>query len=295
MRLGRTGLAAAALAAAAPALVPVARGFADRPAVVRAESTHPSTFYDTASFARAVARAAAAPVRPMPGARAIIVPHHWLAGSLIVGGLRDVAASGTWTRVVLIGPNHSGAGGAAVSTSEWSWTTPFGEVKADGEAVRTLLRRGLAEPRPDVLTYEHSIDGIVPAIARFLPHARLVPLALRAHWTASEVDRLAAALAEIVDERTVVVASVDFSHYLSAGEARGRNTETIAALRSLDSRRILSFGNEHVDSPPAIAAVMETVRRLGATRFELRADTNSTEFGGSTLPPVTSYITGYFR
>jgi hypothetical protein len=266
---------------------------AARPAVVRAEPAHPATFFDAAAFTRALARAA--PVRPLPGVRAIVIPHHWLAGSLIVEGLRDLAASRRWTRVVLIGPNHSGAGGASVSTSEWPWTTPFGRVEADRAAVRTLVGRGLAEPRPDVLTYEHSIDGIVPAIARFLPHARIVPLALRAHWTASEVDRLAAALAEIVDEHTIVVASVDFSHYLSAGEARGRNTETIAALRSLDSRRILSFGNEHVDSPPAIAAVMETVRRLGATRFELRADTNSTEFGGSTLPPVTSYITGYFR
>lgn len=261
----------------------------------RAPATHRSVFFDEGVWARAYGRASADPAQPHPGLRAMILPHHWLAGSLIVGGFRDLAASGEWRRLILIGPNHSGAGGAAVSTSAWAWTTPFGRVEPDAESVRGLVGAGLAELKPDVLTYEHSISGLVPPIARFLPGARVVPLALRARLSASEVGRLVGALAGLMDERTVVVASVDFSHYLSAAEARARNGDSVTALRAMDDARVLSYGNDHMDSPPTIAAVIRLARSLGATRFELLADTDSSRFGGSTRPPVTSYVVGLYR
>ena len=54
----------------------------------------------------------------------------------------------------------------------------------------------------------------------------------------------------------------------------------------------MSYGDEHLDSPPSIALTIELARLLGATRFELRDDTNSGEVTGTLAPPVTSYITG---
>jgi len=109
------------------------------------------------------------------------------------------------------------------------------------------------------------------------------------------VKTLAAALVPLLDGETAIIAAVDFSHYLSAQQARQRDRETLEALQSLDSSRILSFGDEHLDSPPSIAALMETMRLLGVTEFALRENTNSSELGDSALAPVTSYITGYYR
>jgi hypothetical protein len=109
------------------------------------------------------------------------------------------------------------------------------------------------------------------------------------------VETLAAALAPLLDGETAIVAAVDFSHYLSAEQARQNDGETLEALQSLDSSRILSFSNEHVDSPASIAAVLETMHLLGATEFEPRENINSGDLGGPALAPVTSYITGYYR
>ena len=264
-------------------------------AVVLAQPSHPPIFFDERAFALALARTEATVAEPMPGARALIIPHHWLAGHLILGGLRDLAASGDYRRIVLIGPNHTNAGTAAVITSDLPWQTPFGLIEADTEAIRRLTGEGLARSEPDVLTYEHSIAGIVPAVAYYLPGARVVPLALRSDLTSADVDRLAAALAPLLDSRTAIVAAVDFSHYLSAQEARLRDRETVAALRSLNPSRILSFGDDHLDSPGSIAVMMEVMRLLGATQFELRENSNSSELSGSALAPVTSYIDGYYR
>jgi AmmeMemoRadiSam system protein B len=260
-----------------------------------ARSAHPLIFFDDQAFGQALRRAEAADPAPMPGARAVIVPHHWLAGHLILGSLRDLAASGDYRRIIVIGPNHVNAGGAAVITSDLAWQTPFGLVEPDGEAISRLTSEGVALSEPSVLTYEHSVAGIVPAIAYFLPDVRVVPLVLRSDLTPTEVEALATALAPLLDGGTVLIAAVDFSHYLSAQQARQNDRETLEALQSLDSSRILSFSNEHLDSPASIAAVMETMRLLGATEFELRENINSSDLGGPALPPVTSYVTGYYR
>ena len=120
----------------------------------------------------------------------------------------------------------------------------------------------------------------MPAIAYFLPEARVVPLVLRSDLTSTDVETLAAALAPLLDGETALIAAVDFSHYLPAQQARQRDRETLEALQSLDSSRILSFGNEHLDSPASIAALMETMRLVGATEFELRENINSSDLGG---------------
>ena len=289
------GAAAVAIIALAFVLLPSTPEQPAPASIAQAQPAHPLTFFDDRAFAAALARAEAADPIPMPGARAVIVPHHWLAGHLILGGLRDLAAGGDYQRIVLIGPNHVNAGAAAVITSDIAWQTPFGSIEPDAEAVRPLLDGGFVRSQPDVLTYEHSVAGIVPAIAYYLPEARLVPLALRRDMTAGEVERLAVSLAPLLDSRTALVAAVDFSHYLSAEQAGRRDRETLAALDSLDSPRIFSFGDDHLDSPPSMAVLVEAMRLSGAGDFQLRENTNSSELGGSALAPVTSYIYGYYR
>jgi len=256
---------------------------------------HPLFFFDERSFAAAEAATAATPVQLMPGARGLLLPHDWVGGAFITTSLRDLAASRKVTRVILIGPNHTNAGGGAVLTSDLPWETPFGRAEADQGAVTALAASGLVRLEPDVLTYEHSVAGIVPAVRRYLPEAKVIPLVLRGGLTASEVSRLADALAPLMDDGTVLVAAVDFSHGLPASDARQRDSETLALLRASDWTPLLRWGNEHLDSPASVAVLMETMGRLGATRFELRGNSNSGEVSGDLTSPVTSYVVGYFQ
>jgi AmmeMemoRadiSam system protein B len=277
--------------AAGPAEPRVAAGPAEPR--VAARPAHPPAFFDARTFT--LSRLRVPPLRPAPGARGLIVPHHWLAGHLILAGLRDLAAGGRLRRVVLLAPNHIGAGGALVTTSDRPWETPLGRVEADGEAVRSLVGTGAARLAPDWLTHEHSIDGLMPALAAALPGIRVVPLAVHSGLRRDEVQARARALARLAGDGTAFVASVDFSHYLPPEEARIRDGETLAALRALDSAAVLGFSNEHLDSPGSIAILMETMRLLGATHFELRANTNSAELMGKAPAGVTSYVYGLYR
>jgi len=258
-------------------------------------AAHTVTFYDARAFSLALEETAGIPVARMPGARAVVVPHHWLAGHLILSSLRDLAASGGYDRVILIGPDHVGAAGAGAASSDLPWETPFGILRADRQSVSALAAAGVARVEPDTLSQEHSIAGIVPAIAYYLPDAEVIPLALRGDLDIGQVRALARALAPLLDDHTIAIASVDFSHYLSAPEAAASDAETLAAMEAMDSHRLFAFGNEHLDSPPTIALLSEMMRLLQRGEFRLRANTNSGELSGLFRSPVTSYITGYYR
>jgi AmmeMemoRadiSam system protein B len=266
-----------------------------RPPTIVYSPSHPLLFFDGRTFAAAEAAAAATPVEPIPGARGLLLPHDWVGGAFITTSLRDLAASRKVTRVILVGPNHTNAGGGAVLTSDLPWETPFGPAEADQGSVTALAAGGLVRLEPDVLTYEHSVAGIVPAVRRYLPEAKVVPLILRGGLTASEVRRLADALTPLMDDGTVLVAAVDFSHGLPVSDARQRDSETLALLRASDWAPLLRWGNEHLDSPASVAVLMETMGRLGTTRFELRENSNSGEASGDLASPVTSYVVGYFQ
>ena len=283
--------ALALLALAALLLVPEPGG----PSAGPPQPAHPVTFYDARAFSLALEETMRTPVAPMPGARAIIVPHHWLAGHLILSSLRDLSASGAYNRVILIGPDHVGAASAGAATSDLPWETPFGLLQADAESVSRLTAAGAARVEPETLSYEHSVADIVPAIAYYLPDAEVVPVILRGDLDLVHVRTLARMLVPLLNDHTIVVASVDFSHYLSAPEARTRDAETLAAMKAMDSQRILAFGNEHLDSPPTVTLVTELMRSLGVGEFQLRQNTNSGDLFGVFRPPVTSYITGYYR
>lgn len=286
----RVGGAALALAAA---LAPLVAGAATPPRA--APATHPLVHYDARLFGRAWGAVLATPVRPMPDARVLLLPHHWVAGSLILGPLRDLAASRPVTRVILVGPDHANAGNGQVSTSDLAWSTPFGPVPADRALVSHLVRRGLAVQSPALMASEHSVAGLIPALARTLPGAPVVPLLIRGDASPARVQALAAAVATDMDPGTVLLASVDFAHDVSVREVPRLNGESVTALRALDTRRILGWGNDHLDAPEVVVLALAVARRARAPHFTLLADADASDFGAPASQPVTSYVVGYFH
>jgi MEMO1 family protein len=269
----------------------------------------PMLFFDQRAFAQAVARTNATAPAPMPGVRAVLVPHHWLAGHLLTTALRDLAATTPpsadgspptnpkrpWRRLILIGPDHHDAAHQAVMTSDQPWSTPFAAMTTDGDAIRRLLPMGIVADQPAALAREHSVAGLMPAVAYYLPEVKVVPLAVRGNMNRGEMVALAEALATMLgDEGTVVVLSVDFSHGVSPREAEVRDRASLAALQTLDTARVLGIGKRGMDGWTAVAVVQIALRRVGATRFVLRTRTDGSALQGYDGGPVTSYISGYY-
>jgi len=254
---------------------------------------HPPLWFDEVSFSEAVRNAPESAVATGDVVGGII-PQHWFAGHLITGFFAGLAAQKHPETIILIGPNHTNSGQARMLTSDRAWSTPFGRVEADLAIIETLKESGLVELGGDALTPEHSVAGIMPAIRYYLPAARVVPIILAGNVGLAEAERLAAVLTPLVDEDTVLVASVDFSHYLIQSEASVRDELTLEALRSFDSARLFTLDNDYLDSPPSIAVLLEAMRRIGSDGLALFENTNSGLLAGDELAPTTSYFAGYY-
>jgi AmmeMemoRadiSam system protein B len=258
-----------------------------------APATHPALFYDNATFFSSVRAAATLPL-PEGDVAGAIIPHDWRGGEYIAWLFRSLAKRHPPTTVILIGPNHDNEGYPGVLTSELAWSTPFGLVQPDRELIAALMGRGLVFIDEPVLATEHSVAGIMPAIAYYLPGAHVVPLIIRGDAGPKVAERLGQALASQLDDTTLLVAAVDFSHDLVSSAAERNNAVTLAALRAGDSATLFTLDNRYLDSPESIAVLMASMASAGAGPFVLTADTNSAALRGDELAPTTSYLVGYY-
>ncbi|MEW6662399.1 MAG: AmmeMemoRadiSam system protein B [Bacillota bacterium] len=257
--------------------------------VERSFAAHGSVFVEPQEFFRLVSRVKSE-TRPMPG-KVVggVVPHHLLAGDMI-GSLFSLLVEEPPATVAVVGPNHFAAGGR-ILTGRYGWETPSGVVQPDLTAIQYLLDSGLVALDDQVLSGEHSIGAVVPFLKHYLPEARVIPLILQADVTLAEVSRLAQLLLSIPGGPPLIVASVDFSHYLTRPEADRKDRETLAALRAFDLPRLFTMGNDHLDSPPAIGLLFQAMAEKGIKTFDVLAHNNSGVILGNDLIETTSYFT----
>jgi AmmeMemoRadiSam system protein B/AmmeMemoRadiSam system protein A len=149
-------------------------------------------------------------------ARAVVVPH---AGFVYSGPTAAVAfarlpAEGV-RRVILLGPSHhfSFTGGALPAEGITAFETPLGRMAIDRDAVAVLRRQpGFAGPAR-AHGPEHSLEVEIPFLQVMAPEAELVPIAVGNATDLNACFEMAKALAALLDEGTVVVASSDFTHH----------------------------------------------------------------------------------
>lgn len=182
----------------------------------------------------------AAPAWAAPAAqrvRGLISPHagYTYSGATAAAGYR-VLEGRAFDRVVLLGPSHHAAfRGAAIAEFD-AWATPLGEVPIDLDAVARLRASPLVGTGPAGPDREHSLEIQLPFLQRALaPGWRLVPVMV-GRLEPEDYPALADAIRPLLDERTLVVVSTDFTHY---GARFGyvpflADSDTAARLEALD-------------------------------------------------------------
>ena len=222
-----------------------------------------------------------------------IVPHHLLADFLIDDFFSRLKPQNPET-IILIGPNHDEKGAKALS-AEIDWETDYGLLKRDEELINKLKKKGLLNFDEKILKEEPSISNIIPFIKKHLPSVKIMPLILRANLSLNELEVIAKMLAEELNEKIVIVASIDFSHYLSRQEAQAKDEETIKAIKDFDLGKIYSFGNDHLDSASSLIVILLSLKEKGKTNPEILRHSNSGIITKKNLPPTTSYFSIAFK
>ncbi|HYG56790.1 MAG TPA: AmmeMemoRadiSam system protein B [Symbiobacteriaceae bacterium] len=264
------------------------------PAVPRQEATQPDTFFDKVSFYRGLKEVQARPPALQPGRLAGgVVPHHNLAGAMLSTFFIQLEAAPPKS-VIVIGPNHEHRG-QRVITGRRGWATPFGTVAADQEMVDALVKAGLATLDDAALEQEHTVGALMPYLKYHAPATRVVPIILHRDISLAEMEKLAQVLAPLLAEGSLLVASVDFSHYLTRAEAEAKDHITWAAIERFDLAGLKRMGPDHLDSPAALGILMLTMRQLGAGGPAVEGHTNAGVLLGSDQIDTTSYFVLTYR
>jgi len=157
---------------------------------------------------------------PLPHPAAIVVPHAGYVYSASVAAKAYARLpAGEYDKVVVLAPSHRVSMRRAFSVEPAvDVATPFGPVRFDPALRDALAALPGAHFVPQAHRGEHAIDIQLPLVAKFLPGCK-VAAAVVGEWNARvpEDAKLLRAFAEgfrsIVDARTLVVVSSDFTHY----------------------------------------------------------------------------------
>ena len=193
------------------------------------------------------------------------VPHFLPVMSFTASLLKTVAAqeeeSGQKIETVfLFGPNHSGEGLPIILTDH-GWLTPFGPIKPDLDAVMAIEAAGGLGVRLNTdiihLEQDHALATLVPFIKYYLPNVRVVTIMFSRGFGLRELLTLAEIIYGISQSRNVLLlASVDFSHYLDINETPLRDAFTDKIIRSYNFEVLKGLDSGYLDSPESMILLM---------------------------------------
>ncbi len=245
-----------------------------------------------------LSRAHEKPIRePIVG---IIVPH---AGYIFSGPVASYAYKAIrgkpYKRVVIIGPSHYDYFSGASVYNGSAYQTPLGVVPVDREFCRRLAKKneriylsGKGHDFTPGQRGEHSIEVQLPYLQVVLGKFKLVPIVMgeQSYETCRALGR---ALADLIDDnKTLIIASSDLSHYHPYEQAIKLDEKVLNAIKEWDyynlSRNLQARLWEACGGGP-IVSLMIAAEYLGANQVRLLKYGNSGDVPGGDKSRVVGY------
>jgi AmmeMemoRadiSam system protein B len=167
----------------------------------------------------------------------VIVPHAGYAysGSVAAEGFASVRRlQGSMKRTVVIGPAHFVPFFGLAAPSSTVFTTPFGEVPVDVAAVEALSEEALVAINDAPHAPEHAIEVEMPFLQAIFGNLPIVPLL----FGSTSARAVAAAIARLWADDTLLVVSTDLSHFEDYQLACQHDKRTAAAIEAFDEAAI---------------------------------------------------------
>jgi hypothetical protein len=225
------------------------------------------------------------PVEPKIRALGVVSPH---AGFVYSGPVAGAVYSSVELpdTFVLIGPNHTGLGAPVSIMASGRWQTPLGAVDID-EGLAAAISGRSRRIQNDALAHlrEHSLEVQLPFLQYFKERLTIVPIQMMDTRleTCLEVGRAVAEAIRSEGRRTLIIASSDMCHYVTAETAQCKDRMAIDRMLALDPEGLcLTVREEGISMcgfGPAVV-MLAACKQLGATRAELIKYAHSGEVSG---------------
>lgn len=205
-----------------------------------------------------------------------VIPHHPLAKEIIHDFFLYISAKENPKTVVLLSPDHFKAG-SVVGKSFISIkpdTKRFYDLVVNDEILQRLASLNKITFRNSYISFDHGITTLLPYIKQYLKDSKIVPILIPSTITKEELNQITYALDSYSALETIVIASVDFSHYLPPQVADFHDVKSIAGLINFKED---GFENLEVDSWQALYIARLFAKLRGRESPKIIAHKKSTD------------------
>ncbi len=200
--------------------------------------------------------------------------------------------------VVVVGPSHRFPFKGASLWAQGGFRTPLGVVPVDVHLSKKIMEQE-KEIRfiPEAHYKENSLELQIPYLQTVLTSFKLVPIAMEPDWSWETCQYLAAAIAEAVKgKKVLLVASTDLSHFHSYKRAVELDRIVLDHMERFDTEglnRDLRSNRAEACGGGAVVTIMLAAKALGANRGKVLKYLNSGDVKGD-RSRVVGYAAGVF-
>jgi len=227
-----------------------------------------------------------------------VVPHHLLAKDIIEDFFSYISSQGKPETIVILSPDHFQSeilnDNNAFITLDWK--SGLGKKEFENIKIDSLLGKKLADENKialnsSAIVYDHGITNLIPYIKKYFPETNILPILIPADITKEEVEQLVKIIDENTLLNTIIVASVDFSHYLPSRAADFHDKKSIRVLLNFEED---NFDNIEVDCWQALYAARLFAKLRQKEGPCIIAHNNSVDFSKLHSEITTSYFSVAF-
>jgi len=227
-----------------------------------------------------------------------VVPHHLLAKDIIEDFFSYISSHGKPKTIVILSPDHFQSGilndNNVFITFDWesvSVKEEFDNIKIDSLLGKKLAGENKILLNSSAIIYDHGITNLIPYIKKYFPETNILPILIPADITKKQVEQLVKTINKETPAQTIIIASVDFSHYLPPHAAGFHDEKSIRVLLNFEEE---NFKNIEVDCWQALYAARLFAKLRQKEVPRIIAHKNSVDFLKLYSETTTSYFSVVF-
>ncbi len=159
----------------------------------------------------------------------IISPHAGYVFSGPVAGIGFATIDKNVKKVILIGPSHQKYFSDISIPDVDAYETPFGNIPLDKKDIKKLRSNPLVHAHEDAHSQEHCLEVQLPFLQVILSDFTIIPIIVGNVKKPTDITDL---IHPLIDKKTLVVISSDFSHYHSHKDAKNIDKRSIETILS---------------------------------------------------------------
>lgn len=155
-----------------------------------------------------------ADAEPIENVIGLILPHagYSYSGLTACKGIKTTEGL-SYSKIVILGTSHRAPLENIVSIPSVDYyETPLGQIPLDTETIQELKKYPYFKEIPLAQRGEHSVEIELPLLQYFKKEFKLIPL-ICGRLDIETTEKVAQILKNYIDEKTLVIASSDFTHY----------------------------------------------------------------------------------